>query len=89
MVSYLLAREYGNVTEGGCPVALGPYTYTPGRAHCSSPVEGTLTRGGLPVSLRVTEPVLQRLLDVLTELETGLAERWSRSQGALTYTRAE
>ncbi|MFC7014689.1 hypothetical protein ACFQMH_23845 [Streptomyces viridiviolaceus] len=41
------------------------------------------------MSLRVTEPVLQRLLDVLTELETGLAERWSRSQGALTYTRAE
>lgn len=89
MVSYLLGREYGDVTEGGCPVALGPYTYLPGRTHSSSPAEGTLTRGGLPVSLRVTEPVLQRLLDVLTELETALAERWSRSQGALTYTRAE
>ncbi|MBD0423719.1 hypothetical protein AB0L35_08465 [Streptomyces sp. NPDC052309] len=59
MVSYLLAREHGDVTEGGCS------------------------------SHRVTEPVLQRLLDVLTELEAGLAEQRSRSQGTLTYTRAE
>ncbi|WP_256359380.1 hypothetical protein [Streptomyces ambofaciens] len=39
--------------------------------------------------LRVTEPVLQRFLDVMTELEAGLAERWRRSQEALTYTGAE
>ncbi len=48
-----------------------------------------MTRAGLPVPLRVTEPVLQRFLDVMTELEIGLAERWGRSQGALPYSRAE
>ncbi|KAF2776826.1 hypothetical protein STPH2_1852 [Streptomyces sp. KO7888] len=37
----------------------------------------------------MTEPVLQRFLDVMTELESGLAERWGRAQGSLTYTRAE
>ncbi|ANB09148.1 hypothetical protein SAM40697_5192 [Streptomyces ambofaciens] len=70
-------------------VTLGPYIYQPGRDHCPSPSEGTLPRGGLPVPLRVTEPVLQRFLDVMTELEAGLAERWRRSQEALTYTGAE
>ncbi len=33
--------------------------------------------------------MLQRFLDVMAELETGLAERWGRTQGSLTYTRAE
>ncbi|MDT0611460.1 hypothetical protein [Streptomyces lancefieldiae] len=71
-------------------MTLGPYTYTPGRNHSPSPVDGTLTRGGFPVPLRVTEPVLQRFLDVMTELEAGFAERWGRSsQGSLTYTTAE
>ncbi|PPS89957.1 hypothetical protein BZZ08_01325 [Streptomyces sp. MH60] len=75
--------------ENGELTSLGPYTFQPGRHHCPSPSDGTLTRGGLPVPLRVTEPVLQRFLDVMTELETGLAERWGRTQGSLTYTRAE
>ncbi|MEW2265271.1 hypothetical protein ACGF5T_23085 [Streptomyces sp. NPDC047853] len=39
--------------------------------------------------LRVTEPVLQRFLDVMTELEAGLAERWRRSQGTRTSTASE
>ncbi len=75
--------------ENGELVTLGPYTYQPGRNHCPSPSDGTLTRAGLPVPLRVTEPVLQRFLDVMAELETALAERWGRSQRSLTHTRAE
>lgn len=78
-----MTEEHGELT------ALGPYTYRPGRDRCPSPDDGTLTRGGHPVPLQVTEPVLQRFLDVMTELETGLAERWGRTQGSLTYTRAE
>lgn len=75
--------------ENGELVELGPCTYRPGRNHWPSPGGGTLTRGGLPVPLRVTEPVLLRFLDVMTELEAGFAERWGRSQTALTCTRAE
>jgi hypothetical protein len=78
-----MTEEYGEL------VTLGPYIYRPGRNHCPSPSDGTLTRGGLPVPLRVTEPVLQRFLDVMAELETGLAERWGRSQGCSPYNRAE
>ncbi|MDQ0406894.1 hypothetical protein J2S50_005443 [Streptomyces sp. DSM 40167] len=37
----------------------------------------------------MTEPVLQRFLDVMTELETGLAERWGRAQSSLTCPPAE
>ncbi|GHC03480.1 hypothetical protein KBY33_15985 [Streptomyces sp. RM99] len=75
--------------ENGEMVTLGPYVYRPGRNHWSSPSDGTLTRGGFPVPLRVTEPVLRRFLDVMAELEAGFAERWGRSQGSLTYSRAE
>jgi hypothetical protein len=75
--------------ENGELVELGPYTYRPGRNHWPSPGGGTLARGGLPVPLRVTEPVLRRFLDVTTELEAGFAEHWGRTQAALTCTRAE
>ncbi|GAA2565199.1 hypothetical protein GCM10010424_02570 [Streptomyces lienomycini] len=78
-----MTEEHGELT------ALGPYTYRPGRYHCPSPSGGTLTRGGHLVPLRVTEPVLQRFLDVMTELESGLAERWGRAQGSLAYSRTE
>ncbi|TDT39984.1 hypothetical protein EV562_103355 [Streptomyces sp. BK208] len=78
-----MTEEHGELT------ALGPYAYRPGRDHFPSPGDGTLTRGGQPVPLRVTEPVLQRFLDVMTELEIGLAERWGRTQGSLTCSRPE
>lgn len=78
-----MTEEQGELT------ALGPYTYRPGKDHSPSPSDGTLTRGGHPVPLRVTEPVLQRFLDVMAELETGLAERWGRAQSSLTCPRAE
>ncbi|AIV33690.1 hypothetical protein NI25_09450 [Streptomyces sp. CCM_MD2014] len=78
-----MTEEHGELT------ALGPSTYRPGRAHCPSPADGTPTRGRHPVPPRVAEPVLQRFLDVMTELESGLAERWDRTQGSLTCTRAE
>ena len=75
--------------EHGELAALGPYTYRPGKDHCPSPRDGTSTRARHPVPLQVTEPVLQRFLDVMTELETGLAERWGRTQSSLTCPRAE
>ncbi|GAA2241797.1 hypothetical protein GCM10010145_04870 [Streptomyces ruber] len=84
----LPGQEHGS-TPVGRPVTLGPYTYTPGREHCSSPTNGTLTKCGLPVTLQVTEPVLQRFLGVMTELETNLARRWIRPQGTYKNTQAK
>lgn len=87
-ISWLLrSPESGNISAGRW-VALGPYTYIPGRAHSPAPTSGTLTRDGVPVRLEVTEPVLQRFLDVMAELETNLARRWSEPQRPLAYGQA-
>lgn len=63
-------------------MALGPYLYTPS-ASCSQPSGGTLVRGGVPVQLREAEPALQCFLNVLEELQVGLAVRWVGLQNTL------
>ncbi|MEU0738447.1 hypothetical protein [Streptomyces sp. NPDC006134] len=70
-------------------VTLGPYTYIPAPAHSSRTVNGTLTRGGLPVTLQVTEPILRHFLKVMTELESELARRWVEDQGESGLSPAE
>ncbi|GAA2445711.1 hypothetical protein [Streptomyces glaucus] len=60
---------------------LGPYTYLPAPAHGSPAPNGALTKGGLPVTLRVTEPILRNFLDILAELEADLGRRWITAQG--------
>ncbi|MEU0220770.1 hypothetical protein ABZ281_39585 [Streptomyces sp. NPDC006265] len=62
--------------KGGWAVTLGPYTYIPAPAHSSATVNGTLTRGGCPVALQVTEPVLRDFIDAMSALERDLARRW-------------
>lgn len=70
----------GYMTEAtrkdGWAVTLGPYTYIPAPAHSSATVNGTLTRGGCPVALQVTEPVLRDFIDAMSTLEKDLARRW-------------
>ncbi len=41
------------------------------------------------MTLQVTEPVLQRFLGVMTELETNLARRWIVPQSTLNHTQAK
>lgn len=61
----------------GWAVTLGPYTYIPAPAHSSATVNGTLTKGGCPVTLQVTEPVLRDFLDTMSVLENDLDRRWT------------
>ncbi|MFF9406192.1 hypothetical protein ACF1B0_11770 [Streptomyces anandii] len=76
-------------TSASHAVALGPYTYSPAPVHASATVNGTLTRGGLPVALKVTEPLLRDFLDAMSALEADLARRWVRSEGRSAFSRAE
>ncbi len=62
--------------KDGWAVTLGPYTYIPAPAHSSATVNGTLTNGGCPVTLQVTEPVLRDFIDAMSVLERDLARRW-------------
>ncbi|MFE1249703.1 hypothetical protein [Streptomyces sp. NPDC058735] len=63
--------------KDGWAVTLGPYTYIPAPAHSSAAVNGTLTRGGCPVTLQVTETVLRDFIDRMSMLEKDLARRWT------------
>lgn len=73
-------------TAGG--VTLGPYTYIPAPGQQGT-ANGTLTTGGLPVVLRVTEPLLREFLDVMSALEADLARRWGRWEHRFTLQAAE
>ncbi|MFE7214257.1 hypothetical protein ACFY0A_24850 [Streptomyces sp. NPDC001698] len=70
-------------------VALGPYTYLPAPVHSSATVNGTLTRGGFPVALKVTEPLLRDFLDAMSTLEADLARRWLGSESRARLSGAE
>lgn len=65
-------------------VNLGPYTYIPAPMQSSAAANGTLMRGGFPVALTVTEPLLREFLDVMSELEADLTQRWVKSEGLYT-----
>ncbi|GHA19236.1 hypothetical protein ACFOOM_10300 [Streptomyces echinoruber] len=69
-------------------VRLGAYTYVPAPVH-SSGTNGTLTGGGLPVPLDVTESLLLDFLDRMSALEADLARRWSGAGGWSSFSRAE
>jgi hypothetical protein len=61
-------------------VTLGPYIYSPAPMHSSAAANGTLTRGGFPVTLAVTEPLLRDFLEVMSALEADLTRRWVTSE---------
>ncbi|MEU7060147.1 hypothetical protein [Streptomyces sp. NPDC046197] len=84
----LAGQEREDSTAGGA-VALGPYTYIPAPVHSSAAANGTLTRGGLPVALKVTEPLLRDFLDAMSALEADLARRWVVSEGRSAFAGAE
>lgn len=65
----------------GRAVALGPYTYIPAPRGSAATARGTLTRGGLPVPLHVTEPLLRKFLEDMNFLENELSHRWARTYG--------
>ncbi|MFI1164764.1 hypothetical protein ACH4UM_14370 [Streptomyces sp. NPDC020801] len=75
--------------SAGRAVALGPYTYFPAPVHSPVSISGTLTRGGLPVPLKVTEPLLRDFLDSMSALEADLARRWVRAAGRPAFSGAE
>ena len=85
----LLVGHERQDTSAGRAVALGPYTYVPAPVHSSATVSGTLTRGGLPVALKVTEPLLRDFLDAMSALEADLARRWVGSEGRAALSGAE
>ncbi|MFF8946653.1 hypothetical protein ACF1A5_31205 [Streptomyces sp. NPDC014864] len=76
-------------TPAGRAVALGPYTYIPAPVHEAGPANGTLSRGGLPVALKVTEPLLRDFLDAMSALEADLARRWVGPQGRSPFSVVE
>ncbi|MEV0639455.1 hypothetical protein AB0I77_31890 [Streptomyces sp. NPDC050619] len=75
--------------KGRRPLTLGPYTYIPAPMHSSAATNGTLTRGGFPVALAVTEPLLREFLDVMSALEDDLTRRWAKSEGLYAFPGAE
>ncbi|MDX2596152.1 MULTISPECIES: hypothetical protein [Streptomyces] len=54
---------------------LGSFTYIPAPA-AGGAYNGILMRGGLPVTLEVTEEILQEFMDVMSGLESDLSRRW-------------
>ncbi|MEU4034317.1 hypothetical protein [Streptomyces collinus] len=54
---------------------LGSFTYIPAPA-AGGALNGILMRGGLPVTLEVTEEILQDFMDALSSLENDLSRRW-------------
>ncbi|MET8247491.1 hypothetical protein ABZV31_25550 [Streptomyces sp. NPDC005202] len=85
----LLVGQEREETPAGRAVALGPYTYIPAPVHSTAAGNGTLTRGGLPVALKVTEPLLRDFLDAMSALEADLARRWVGSEGRSALAGAE
>lgn len=81
-------RERQNASAG-CAVALGPYTYLPAPVHAPGTINGTLTRGDLPVALEVTEPLLRDFLDSISALQADLARRWVGPEGRSAVPRPE
>ncbi|GGY49759.1 hypothetical protein [Streptomyces djakartensis] len=75
--------------KDGWAVTLGPYIYIPAPAHSSATVNGTLTKGGCPVTLQVTEPVLRDFLDAMSVLQSDLARRWSSATERPAFALAE
>jgi hypothetical protein len=67
---------------------MGPYTYTPAPPHAPTSVTGTLSRGGPPVALRVTEPLLRSFLDTMGRLEADLEPRWIGAGTRSAFPRA-
>ena len=78
-------QRQGGTASG---VTLGPYTYFPAPRQQDT-ANGTLTTGGLPVVLQVTEPLLREFLDVMSALEADLARRWGRWEHRLALHAAE
>ncbi|MET7377672.1 hypothetical protein ABZT08_02400 [Streptomyces sp. NPDC005526] len=74
---------------GGRAVALGPYTYDPAPVREAGPANGTLSRGGFPVALQVTEPLLRDFLDAMSALEADLARRWVGPEGRFPFSVVE
>ncbi|GGT03915.1 hypothetical protein GCM10010240_41680 [Streptomyces griseoviridis] len=74
-----VSRNMSKVT--GCTAVpnvlpLGSYTYIQAPVHSATAVNGTLTKGGLPVTLRETEPILREFLRTLGEVQDDFTRRW-------------
>jgi hypothetical protein len=63
--------------------------YTPASTRATRDCTGTLTKDNTPVAPRVTEPLLQNFFDVVGQMESDLASRWSSLAGHLTTHQPE
>ncbi|WP_320776163.1 hypothetical protein [Streptomyces sp. CRN 30] len=70
-------------------VFLGSYAYIQAPVHSAATVNGTLTRGGRPVTLRESESILCEFLDVLGELQEDFTRRLGVIKECPVRTRAE
>ncbi|WP_063808650.1 MULTISPECIES: hypothetical protein [Streptomyces] len=57
-------------------VRLGSHTYLPAPKG-TGPAKGVLMKGGLLVTLEVTEEILQEFMDAMTSLESQVSKRWA------------
>jgi hypothetical protein len=46
----------------------------------AGPAKGALMKGGLPVTLEVTEEILQEFMDAMSSLESHVSSRWKSSE---------
>ncbi|MFK0116916.1 hypothetical protein [Streptomyces sp. NPDC090994] len=78
----------------GCTAApnvlsLGSDPYVQAPVHSAAAMNGTLSKGGLPVPLRETEPILRDFLDVLGELQDDFTRRLGAIKEWPVLSRAE
>ncbi|MFI9242255.1 hypothetical protein ACIGXF_06635 [Streptomyces sp. NPDC053086] len=67
---------------------LGSHTYLPA-PNTAGPGKGALAKGGLLVTLEVTEEILQEFMDAMSSLERDVSRRWASSEMWVCGTPAE
>lgn len=70
-------------------LSLGSFTYVQAPVHAATARNGTLSRGGLRVTLRETDSILRDFLDVLGELQDDFTHRLGAIKEWPVLSRAE
>ncbi|MFF5855848.1 hypothetical protein ACFY8B_09435 [Streptomyces sp. NPDC012751] len=84
-VESLSERPYSTARR---PMRLGSHTYLPAQ-NSAGRGKGVLAKGGLLVTLEVTEEILQEFMDAMNCLERHASKRWAGSDTRLCGAPAE
>ncbi|GAA2772644.1 hypothetical protein GCM10010521_58570 [Streptomyces rameus] len=75
-VEFLSERSFSTARR---PTRLGSHTYVPAPSSAAT-TKGALSKGGLLVTLEVTEEILQEFMDAMSALERHISKRWASSE---------